>query len=308
MRLSELSTKFLNDPRSITTARSRETYDLCFSQFEAFLVNAGVDTSASALTADNVEAFVGYLFERGLSSTTVNLRLSALASLSKYAMTVKHRGRYLLDENPVQRIRRPKNARPPKRYLALDELRALLAVDCPANEKLALELIVDQPLRVTELCDAKVRDLAPAGEDGEGVALTVRLKGGRFETKVLGDRVAVLLKAALREREAESDETIIVNVKNEPWSRQAFSEMVQRNAYRAGITRVSVRAHLIRHSVASMAAALGASVPELAAMLNHAGLSTAARYVHGVRPDAALARVRAAFDRPIRPQNLDSGG
>src|SRR5262249_25538826 len=121
-------------------------------------------------------------------------------------------------------------------------------------------------------------------------------------------RVAALLKAALREREAEPDEPIIVIMKNEPYSRQAFSEMVQRNAYRAGITRVSVRAHLIRHSVASMAAALGASVPELAAMLNHAGLSTAARYVHGVRPDAALARVTAAFDRPIRPQNLDSRG
>jgi site-specific recombinase XerD len=293
MRLSDLAQKFLNDPRYITTARSRETYDLCLGQFQAYLVNAGSENSVSALTAENVEGFVAYLFERGLATASVNLRLSAIAGLAKYAMQTKDRGKYLLDLNPVDRVKRPRNAKPPVRYLALDDLRALLTVECPSNERLALALIVDQPLRATEYCEAKVRDLSPAGD---GVALTVRVKGGRFVQKVLGDRVAAALLAALKEREAGPDEPLLVNAKGEPYTRQSLSEMIARNALRAGLTRFPVRAHVIRHSIASMAAAMGASEHELAAMLNHASLGTVKRYVHGVRPDAALGRVREALD------------
>ena len=75
------------------------------------------------------------------------------------------------------------------------------------------------------------------------------------------------------------------------WSRQAFSNMIARWAKRAGIEE-RVRAHLIRHTVASIAAKDGATEFEIADMLNHRGLSTAKRYIHGVRGDAALAKIR----------------
>jgi hypothetical protein len=49
-------------------------------------------------------------------------------------------------------------------------------------------------------------------------------------------------------------------------------------------------------SIASAAAQLGASVHELAEMLNHSDTNTVKRYVHGIAPDAALGRVRALLD------------
>jgi integrase/recombinase XerD len=285
----------LNDRRYISTERSRETYDHCIGQFVTFLTTAGRQNSVSELTPENVEAFVALLFERKMAATSVNLRLSALSGLAKYAMQTKNRGRYLLDVNPVDRIKRPRNAKPRERFLTLDELRALLAVDCPPNERLALALIVDQPLRATEYCEACVRDLRL---EGDAVALTVRVKGGAHVTKVLGSRVAEQLQAALREREAGRDETLLVNTKGEPYSRQTFSEMIARNAVKAGI-RQPVRAHLIRHSIASAAALKGATEHELAAVLNHASLGTVKRYTHGVRPDAALDRVREALSADL---------
>jgi site-specific recombinase XerD len=120
----------------------------------------------------------------------------------------------------------------------------------------------------------------------------MRVKGDAYRQKVLGDNVAAALQASLRERAAGPDETLIVNTKGAPYTRQCLSEMLLKLARRAGIVRIPVRAHVIRHSIASAAAALGASEHELAEMLNHSGTHTVKRYVHGVPPDAALARVR----------------
>ena len=79
------------------------------------------------------------------------------------------------------------------------ELKALLAVECHASERLARELICDQPLRASEFCEARVSDLTL---DNDQVALTVRVKGGSYKTKVLSTRVASLLTQHLRQREA----------------------------------------------------------------------------------------------------------
>lgn len=128
------------------------------------------------------------------------------------------------------------------------------------------------------------------------MALTVRVKGGNYKTKVLGQRVTELLTRALREGEAGPQETILVNAKGEPFTRQSLSEMLLRLARRVGIKRIAVRSHVIRHSIASAAAQLGASVHELAEMLNHSDTNTVTRYVHGIAPDAALGRVRALLD------------
>src|SRR5262245_28668076 len=117
-----------------------------------------------------------YLFdEKKMNPTTVNLRLSALSGLAAYAMKeeVTYRGKPVVLTNPIDRVKRPKNAEPKEKYLALSEVRAILAADCQENERLALEMIVDVPLRATEYCEARVRDLVL---DGEAIALTVRVK------------------------------------------------------------------------------------------------------------------------------------
>ena len=74
--------------------------------------------------------------------------------------------------------------------------------------------------------------------------------------------------------------------------------MLLRLARRADICRIPVRAHVIHHSIASAAAALGARGHELAEMSNHSDTNTVRRYVHGIGPDGALARVRVLLDAP----------
>jgi integrase/recombinase XerD len=198
---------------------------------------------------------------------------------------------YMLNGNPVDRVKRPKHVQPRENWLTFDELNALLNVEAERHEQIALALVVDQPLRASEWIRANVGDLIEAGDS---VALQVIVKGGARRKKVLGDKVARMLTATLRQRNAGPEEPLIVNSLGQRYSRQAFSEMIARLARKAGIAR-QVRAHMVRHTVASLAAHYGASVYEIAEMLNHRSLQTAQRYVHGVQPDAALARVREAL-------------
>ena len=46
---------------------------------------------------------------------------------------------------------------------------------------------------------------------------------------------------------------------------------------------------------------MGATVHELADMLNHSDTNTVKRYVHGISQDAALSKVRALLDAPATP-------
>ncbi len=71
--------------------------------------------------------------------------------------------------------------------------------------------------------------------------------------------------------------------------------MCSRVALRAGITRVAVRSHVIRHSVASAAVESGVDLPTTAGMLGHSGTGTISTYLHtrASRVEAARETVRS---------------
>jgi site-specific recombinase XerD len=267
-------------------------------QFVGYLVSAGRPNDAKEFTAENVDGFASWAAARGVGGNTIRNRLSALSALAKYAMRVKApRGHgYVLDGNPVDRVERPRFAEPPEKWLTLDELHAMVVAAEGASpcDRLAFAAVLDQPLRASEWCSANVADLTLAA--GDKVALEVRVKGGARRKKVLGDRLAADLTRTLREREAKPAEPLLLNGRGTRYTRQGFSGIINRIAQRAGLGR-AVRAHAIRHAVASLAAHHKASQYEIAEMLNHRSLATAQRYIHGVSPDRALASVREALVR-----------
>jgi site-specific recombinase XerD len=268
-----------------------ECYDLTYRQFVAYLLGRGVENDLHQFTAENVEGFTAYLAENGRKASSINVKLAGLHSLGQYGMRTKDaRGKYHLAENPLDRVFRPKRQKPAEKYLYLAELKQLMEAPCPAHERLALDLLVDTALRVSELTHAKVEHLSL---DGERVLLAVTVKGGRPRTIVLGPAVAERLLESLKFREARPAEPLLVNGRGEPWTRTSLSEAILRLATRAGVTRIPVRPHVLRHSVATLAIARGADIPTVAAMLNHSDIHTVQKYVHRHEAvDAAREAVR----------------
>ena len=295
MRISKLATDFLRFfVARGGSPRSAETYGRGIESYIAHLGTIGFADDVRDFTPDTVESYVESLTARGLRASTVNVAMAALHSMGVYGTRSRDgRGRYILAENPVARVYRPKRQRPAEKYLGLTELRALLAVQLPAPERLAIDLIVDTALRASELTEANVADLR---EDGEAVILSVKVKGGSHREVILGPPVAGRLIESLRFREARPTEPLLVNARGERYTRTSLSEVVLRAARKAGITRIPVRAHVLRHTVATLLSATGAELPTIAAVLNHSDLATVHRYVH--RKDA-VDEARAAVRRLI---------
>lgn len=297
MQLSALASQYLKwfgsrgaSPKTI------ECYDLTYRQFVAYLMGHGHENDVRHFTPDHLEGFITFLTEAGRKASSANVKLAALHSLGEYGKKSRDsKGHYILAENPLDRVVRPKRQRPVEKYLYKVEMQQLLAsaVESPAPVRVALELLVDTALRVSELCNANVEHLTL---DGERVLLAVVVKGGRPRTVTLGADVASRLLELLRFREARPTDPLLVNEHGDRYSRTSLSELVLRLAKKAGITRIKVRAHVLRHSVATLAISSGADVPTVAAMLNHSDIHTVQRYVHRHEAvDSARDAVREAL-------------
>jgi site-specific recombinase XerD len=295
MTLSDLATRYAREIIGDGASRNtEENYNRYFARFIAFILGRGGQNSVRELTDDNLRAYFAWLRDEGqIGPNTIRNAMSAFSSLAQFAMRTPqpHGKGYLLDSNPITRIKRPKHVPPKIDWLTFDELMAMVrvAADRPHHERLAFALVADKPLRASEWCAANVSDLIPT--DGDRVAIQVMVKGGKQRVNVLGVKVGEMLMATLRQREAKPGEPLIVNWEGKRFTRQNFSDVINRVARLAGIKR-EVRAHRIRHTVASLMAQNGASEHEIAAMLNHSSTATAKVYIHGVKPDAALDRVR----------------
>jgi integrase/recombinase XerD len=291
MRISALGQAYLRFAAARgQSPRTAEAYSGTYQQFVAYVLAQHFDDDVRAFTPDIVEGFATMLQERGLKASTIATMLAALQSMGTYGVKTKASGRYILDANPLDRVYRPKRVRPAEKYLGKDELLTLLAVACEPAERLVLELLVDTALRATELATATVGQLRAVGER---VVLTVRVKGGRHREITLGAEVAGRLLASLRLREARPEDRLLVTAAGAQFSRSTLSDLVLRLARKAGITRVKVRAHVLRHSVATLASELGVDVPAVAAMLNHSDIHTVQKYIHrNSAADEAREKVR----------------
>lgn len=296
MQLSRLSTDYIRHLAMSrgSSPRTCECYDLAYRQYLHHVQQQGLQDSVKNFNPETVQSWLESMLAAGIKRSSASMKLAALASLGKWAKTRKdERGKWVLDENPVERIERPKKSKPTRGFLTADEVRSVLAAKCQPCERLALRVLIETQARVSEVALAKVDKLQL---DGERVGIRVKRKGHADADDIvwLSPETSADLLDSLKQREAGPDEPVLVNTAGGSYSRTSLSELVNRLAKRAGITRLSfVGAHLFaRHTPASLAAQAGASEAEIAAMLGHADLASARHYVHGVAADAARAKVR----------------
>lgn len=243
-----------------------------------------------ALTRDAVERWVMAELERGISARTMSSRVAHVVSLGDHLVRKR-----LLPENPVRGIERPRYKRRPTKFLFPEELRTLMAADRPEHERVALALFLDTMLRVSELANARVGDI----ERTEGETfLRVVVKGGEEKRVPISPEVAGQVQSHLASRgEHPSSAPLLVNSRGEKWTRSGLSQRVAQIAAQAGITRLRVSAHKLRHTAASLALASGVNPLAVSKLLNHSNLKTTEQYLH-LMPDAlieARARQRAGL-------------
>ena len=226
-----------------------------------------------------IRAFLGQLYERGLSKASVARSLSSIRSFFKWMGRERK-----IDSNPALLVAAPKLPKKLPRVPTMEEMNAVLDAKMPeeasfaARDRLILELLYGCGLRNSELVGINLADI-----HWSNGAILVRGKGKKQRLVPFGESASAALSVYLPQREKalkqqkRSCPALLVNRRGGRLTTRSVGRIVKRFAVDRGLAP-DVHPHTLRH--APITAALDAGVPlrDVQEAASHADPRTTMRY------------------------------
>ena len=253
---------------------------------------AGREMAVEALTRADLEAFTRELMAGGLAPRSVARAVACIRGFYRY-LAVSRR----IAESPADDLHAPRAWAALPKYLALDQIDALLAqpdVTTPRGlrDRALIELLYATGLRVSELVRLKAADL-----NLEAGYLTCMGKGSKERLVPIGDAAAGWVERYVRDGRRQllrgrPTARLFVNARDGgTLSRSGFWRILTAYGRQAGLP-AGLSPHVLRHAFATHLLEHGADLRAIQMMLGHADLSTTQIYTHVLE-----ARMRALYDR-----------
>jgi integrase/recombinase XerD len=211
----------------------------------------------------------------GLATASQARRISAVKSFLSFA---RRTGYLPFDAGAMVKAPKVKHALA-ERILEESAVNRMLHTEPNARNRALLWLLYYGGLRISEMCNLRVRDLQSAEVEGTATGqATVFGKGGK-------ERVVLLKPAAWRELQPLSvgvahDAPVFRSREGGgPLDPSQVHRIVKQAAARAGLSS-EVSAHWLRHAHVSHALDHGAPAHLVQATVGHASLTTTSRYAH----------------------------
>lgn len=261
-------------------------YDRTYMQFLAYLKGAGANDDLRSFNDRLTLGFAEDLGRRKAHPNTIIRSLSALSTLARYGMMRRDtKDRRFISEDPTKSFRWPQAQQQETKWAYPQEIRALMDMEVPTHKAIARDLIIETGIRVGEACRLNVEHFR---EEGGRYFVAVAHKGrGQQRKKVtrdvplskaLGDALRDWL--LLRGTMTAPDAPLLLNSEGQRWLRAVLSNMIARLAVAAGITRLRVSAHKLRHSKNVRDRLAGIDAVTRARLNGHRSLRSQERYDH----------------------------
>ena len=288
---------------SANLGRSERTigdYESIYGSFRAYLKTSGLTDDVKHVTPEVLEAYVTARRAAGIHPNTVRNELSALRTFAKFAMKRRDdRGRFYLTSDPTATFDWPTHVRPTTHFLYVEEQARLLEAPQTLRERIVLELLWETGLRASEVCRANICDV----EQTEGrwyLRVTVKGRGRQSErvSTPLSAELGTLWESWLdertlahdpRDREPLAVKPLLLNNDGRRFRKSTLGELIQRLARRAGITRVPVRSHRLRHTANMNERQAGVDRVVRAQRRHHTGTRALDQYEHVMPEESAQA-------------------
>ena len=240
----------------------------------------------------NIRAYLGTLYERGLSKASAARALAAIRSWFKWLARAGY-----LEKNVASLVSTPRLPKHLPRVPSIEQLNRAVdsintdAVSWPARDKVIVELLYGCGIRNAELTGLNLDDIHWANE-----AILVRGKGQKQRYVPLGDAAAVALRAYIAERSSRlaaidkgkvaSSPALLLNLHmrglNKPGgdarlTTRSVGRIVKRIAILHGLSS-DVHPHTLRHAFGTHLLEEGADLRAIQELLGHERLSTTQRY------------------------------
>lgn len=228
---------------------------------------------------EDVQAYLGWLAGKGLSSRSRARNLSALRSFYRFL-----RMEEVIEHDPAAGIESPRGWKKLPRFLSGEEVERLLSKpdrksEAGLRDAVLLELLYDCGLRVSE-----VAALYADAVDLESMLVRVKGKGGKERYVPFGEEALTILRLYLERMQESNDgerpgRFLFRGRFGGHLTRQAVWKIIKRHLRASGITQ-SVSPHTLRHSFATHLLNNGADLRAVQMMLGHADISTTQIYTH----------------------------
>jgi integrase/recombinase XerC len=277
---------------SVHTVRAYRREVMNFANYlnEALGVQAGMD----AVEHLHIRAYLGLLYQRGLTKASAARALAAIRSWFKW-MAKEHR----IAQNPAALVSTPKLPQHLPRVPSMEEVNGLLdamearadkkdeAAAWPERDRMIFELLYGCGIRNSELVGINLSDIQWKND-----AILVKGKGRKQRYVPLGDEAAMAMRAYLPLREAKlreagklalvADGPLVTNLRMRGTCRlttRSVGRIVKRIALARGLAS-DVHPHTLRHAFGTHMLEEGADLRAIQEMLGHERLSTTQRYTH----------------------------
>jgi integrase/recombinase XerC len=264
----------------------------------------------SELSVDRIEhthirAYLGTLYDRGLSKASAARALAAIRSWFKWLARCGH-----IELNAARLVATPKLPKHLPRVPSIEQMNRVVdsvrddAASWPARDRAILEMLYGCGIRNAELTGLNLEDIHWAND-----ALLVRGKGQKQRYVPLGDAAAQALRAYMAERAARlaaagrentaGTPALFVNLQLRGLAKAAQARLTTRSIGRI-VKRIAilrglpsdVHPHTLRHAFGTHLLEEGADLRSIQELLGHERLSTTQRYTQ-----LTTAQLTQVYDR-----------
>jgi len=294
--LGELANEYLRvlANERAASAHTLRAYERELTSFAAWIIERyGSQHSLDRIEHTAIRAYLGTLYDRGLSKASTARALAAIRSWFKW---LARTGR--VDQNVASLVATPRLPKHLPRVPSIEQMNRVVdnvaddAASWPARDKAILELLYGCGIRNAELTGLDLKDIYWAQE-----VILVRGKGKKQRYVPLGDAAAQALRSYLSERSARlaasstqkkprTTPALFVNLRlrglNKPGGEarlttRSVGRIVKRVAILRGLSS-DVHPHTLRHAFGTHLLEEGADLRAIQELLGHERLSTTQRY------------------------------
>jgi integrase/recombinase XerC len=283
------------------SAHTLRAYRRELENFAAWLIASHPDSRASAdarehldvarIEHTHIRAYLGTLYDRGLSKASAARALAAIRSWFKWLARAGH-----IEQNAAALVSTPKLPKHLPRVPSIEQMIRVVdsvrddAASWPARDRAILELLYGCGIRNAELTGLNLEDIHWANE-----AVLVRGKGQKQRYVPLGDAAALAVRvylveraarlAAARSHGAAQSPALFLNLQlrgvdgktQARLTTRSVGRIVKRIAIQHGLSS-DVHPHTLRHAFGTHLLEEGADLRAIQELLGHERLSTTQRY------------------------------
>jgi integrase/recombinase XerD len=262
------------------SANTLEAYVHDVSRFEQYLTNQEKTRDIKSITLDDLQHFILWLSNLGITPRTQARNISALKSFFSFLCYTG-----AIDKNPSSLLEAPKLGRKLPVVLSVTEIdRIVEAIDLSKPEghrnKAIIETLYGCGLRVSELVNLKISDLYL----NEGF-IKVKGKGSKERLVPIGSTAIREIGYYIEKQrnhqaiDPKAGNILFLNRRGRLMTRVMIYTIVKNLATKAGIKK-TISPHTFRHSFATHLIEGGADLRAVQEMLGHESIITTEIYTH----------------------------